>query len=115
MCCEYHTGSYREDLNNTLQEDRTMSYPKIIQGGMGFGISGWPLARAVSIAGQLGTVTLVGADIFLARNLQKGDLFGDFRRALAHFPFPHIAKRVLKAFYVESQFPQIHATSVAVR
>src|SRR3990167_3643986 len=78
-----------------------MSYPKIIQGGMGFSISGPPLARAVSIAGQLGTVTFVGADICLARNLQKGDLFGDFRRALAHFPFPHIAKRVLKAFYVE--------------
>ncbi len=83
-----------------------MSYPKIIQGGMGFGISGWPLARAVSTAGQLGTVTLVGADIFLARNLQKGDLLGDFRRALAHFPFPHIAERVLKAFYVKGGIPE---------
>ena len=31
--------------------------PQIIQGGMGVGISGWPLARAVAQAGQLGVVS----------------------------------------------------------
>lgn len=83
-----------------------MTYPKIIQGGMGFGISGWPLARAVSECGQLGTVTLVGAEIFLQRILQRGDPGGHFRRALANFPFPHIAKSVLDAFYEKGGIPK---------
>ena len=31
--------------------------PGIIQGGMGIGVSGWRLARAVSSHGQLGVVS----------------------------------------------------------
>jgi NAD(P)H-dependent flavin oxidoreductase YrpB (nitropropane dioxygenase family) len=32
-----------------------MPHPIIIQGGLGLAISGWPLARAVSRLGQLGS------------------------------------------------------------
>jgi len=80
---------------------KTNSNPKIIQGGMGFAISTWRLARAVSMLGQRGTVSGVALEIVLAEGLRKGDPGGHFRRALSHFPFPKVAEKVLKAFYVE--------------
>lgn len=75
--------------------------PQIIQGGMGVGVSGWPLARAVSRAGQLGVVSGTALDAVLARRLQLGDPGGDVRRALAAFPAPELASAVLDRFYVE--------------
>ena len=75
--------------------------PKIIQGGMGVNISSWPLARTVSMLLQQGTVSGTGLERVMARMLQSGDPGGYFRRALSHFPFPHIAKKVLDTFYVE--------------
>ena len=44
--------------------------PKIIQGGMGVGVSSWRLARAVSALGQLGVVSGTALDQVLARRLQ---------------------------------------------
>lgn len=78
-----------------------ISIPKIIQGGMGIGVSNWRLAKAVSRLGQLGVVSGTALDQVLARRLQDGDLTGDVRRALASFPFPEMAQRVLDAFFVE--------------
>lgn len=77
-----------------------MSLPNIIQGGMGVAVSNWRLARAVSQLGQLGVVsgTLIG--VVLARRLQLGDPGGHMRRALAHFPIPAMAERVLRNFFV---------------
>lgn len=74
--------------------------PTIIQGGMGVGVSGWRLARAVAAAGQLGVVSGVGLDILLARRLQLGDPDGHLRRALAHFPVPSAAEEILARYYV---------------
>ena len=51
--------------------------PKIIQGGMGVGVSNWRLAQAVSKLGQLGIVSGTGLDQVLARRLQDGDLGGE--------------------------------------
>jgi len=70
--------------------------PDIIQGGMGVYISNPLLANTVSSNGALGTVSGV-----LARILGKGDVGGHYRRALSHFPFPHISKQVIDAFYIE--------------
>jgi len=78
-----------------------MFYPKIIQGGMGVGVSNWVLARAVSIAGQLGVVSGTALDVVLTRRLQSGDPDGHVRRALDHFPFPEIARRVWDQYFVE--------------
>jgi len=78
-----------------------MFYPKIIQGGMGVGVSNWVLARAVSIAGQLGVVSGTALDVVLTRRLQLGDPEGHVRRALDHFPFPEIARRVWDQYFVE--------------
>lgn len=74
--------------------------PPIIQGGMGVGVSGWRLARAVSQRGQLGVVSGTALDLLLTRQLQLGDLGGDLRRALAAFPYPEVAQRILDRYYI---------------
>ena len=74
--------------------------PKIIQGGMGVGVSNWRLAQSVSKLGQLGVVSGTGLDQTLARRLQDGDPGGHIRRALQHFPFPEVAKRIQDALFV---------------
>jgi nitronate monooxygenase len=80
--------------------------PKIIQGGMGFGISDWRLASAVSQLGQLGLVSGTALDQMLARKLQEGDPGGCVRRALAHFPFPRMVQRVLDSFFIPDGLPE---------
>ncbi|GGQ17575.1 nitronate monooxygenase [Streptosporangium pseudovulgare] len=74
--------------------------PVLIQGGMGVAVSGWRLARAVARTGQLGVVSGTALDITLARRLQRGDPGGHLRRALARFPVPAIAERVLSRYFV---------------
>lgn len=77
-----------------------MSQPLIIQGGMGAGVSDWRLARAVSLAGQLGVVSGTAVACILARRLQIGDLDGRMRHALEHFPIPGIVERILAEYYI---------------
>src|SRR5512140_501794 len=77
-----------------------MSQPKIIQGGMGVGVSGWPLARGIALAGQLGVVSGTALAVVLARRLQLGDPGGELRHALSRFPFADMAGRVLSSFFV---------------
>jgi nitronate monooxygenase len=77
-----------------------MSQPKIIQGGMGVAVSGWQLARAVSMLGQLGVVSGTGLAIVLSRGLQVGDPSGKLRFALQHFPLPAIAERILEQHFI---------------
>jgi nitronate monooxygenase len=74
--------------------------PTIIQGGMGVGVSNWRLANAVSSTGQLGVVSGTALDQILARRLQDGDSGGHMRRAIAAFPFPAMAERVLGRFFI---------------
>lgn len=79
--------------------------PPIIQGGMGIGISGWRLARAVSLRGQLGVVSGVAADTLLVRGLQAGDPDGHLRRAIRAFPIPGIADELLARYLCEGGLP----------
>ena len=74
--------------------------PIVIQGGMGVAVSGWQLARAVSLTGQLGVVSGTAIDTVLARRLQMGDAGGHLRRALRVFPYPAMAKRILDRYYL---------------
>lgn len=62
---------------------------------MGVGVSGWRLAGAVSAAGGLGVVSGVALDVTVARRLQDGDRSGRLRAALAAFPVPEVADRIL--------------------
>lgn len=73
--------------------------PLVIQGGMGVGISGWPLAREVALTGNLGVVSGAGLDVVHSRRLQDGDPGGHLRRAYARFPIPGVAERVLARWY----------------
>jgi nitronate monooxygenase len=77
-----------------------MQEPKIVQGGMGVGVSNWRLANAVSKLGQLGVVSGTVLDTVLARRLQLGDLAGHMRRALDAFPIPGMAQRVLERYFI---------------
>jgi NAD(P)H-dependent flavin oxidoreductase YrpB (nitropropane dioxygenase family) len=78
-----------------------MNFPKIIQGGMGAGVSHWLLARKVSMAGHLGVVSGTALDAVMVRRLQDGDLSGDMRRALAAFPDQELAKAILNDYFIE--------------
>ncbi|MDC7224847.1 MAG: nitronate monooxygenase [Spirochaetales bacterium] len=77
-----------------------MELPEIIQGGMGIGVSGWELAREVSLSGQLGVVSGTALDVMIARKLQGGDRGGHLRRALASFPDRDMAARVVDRYFV---------------
>lgn len=73
--------------------------PRVIQGGMGIAVSSWRLASAVARTGQLGVVSGTALDLVLARRLQDGDHDGAVRRALAAFPVPAFAHRVLRRYF----------------
>nr|WP_255621951.1 nitronate monooxygenase [Tessaracoccus sp. OS52] len=68
---------------------------------MGVAVSSWQLARQVSLAGELGVVSGTALDGVLARVLQDGDPGGHRRRALAHFPSPAMAQRVLDKYFID--------------
>lgn len=74
--------------------------PQVIQGGMGIGVSGWKLARAVSLAGQLGVVSGTCLDTMMVRRLQDGDSDGAMRRALEAFPLRESAALVLRRYFI---------------
>ena len=73
--------------------------PKIIQGGIGVGVSNWRLAQAVSKQGQLGVVSGTALDQVLVRRLADGDAGGHMRRGFDAFPFPEMAKRIWNVYF----------------
>ena len=75
--------------------------PLIIQGGMGAAVSDWRLARAVSVAGQLGVISGTAIDAIVVRRLQMGDPGGHIRRALAAFPIPDVAQRIIDRYFID--------------
>jgi nitronate monooxygenase len=82
-----------------------MQFPKIIQGGMGVGVSNWRLANAVSKLGQLGVVSGTALDQLFVRRLADGDEGGYMRRGLDAFPFPEMAKRIWQEYFVPGGKP----------
>ncbi|MBX3384132.1 MAG: nitronate monooxygenase [Phycisphaeraceae bacterium] len=84
---------------------RQCQHPVVIQGGMGVGVSDWRLARAVSQLGQLGVVSGTALDVILPRRLEMGDPGGHVRRALAHFPIPDVAQRILSRYFSPNPKP----------
>ena len=85
---------------------KTLPLPKVIQGGMGAGVSGWKLARAVSKAGQLGVVAGTALDLIMTRLLQLGDPGGHIQRALKHFPLPEVSQRILDHYFLSEGKPR---------
>jgi nitronate monooxygenase len=75
-------------------------YPVIIQGGMGAGVSNWRLAKTVPRLGQLEVVSGTALDQILIRRLQDGDPGGHMRRGLDAFPFPYMAERIWRRYFI---------------
>jgi nitronate monooxygenase len=82
-----------------------VQFPKIIQGGMGVGVSNWRLANAVSKLGQLGVVSGTALDSLFVRRLADGDPGGHMRRGLDAFPFPEMANRIWEEYYIPGGKP----------
>jgi nitronate monooxygenase len=82
-----------------------IQFPKIIQGGMGVGVSNWRLANAVSKLGQLGVVSGTALDSLFVRRLADGDEGGNMRRGLEAFPFPDMARRIWQEYFVPGGKP----------
>lgn len=82
-----------------------IQFPRIIQGGMGVGVSNWRLAQAISRTGQLGVVSGTALDQVLVRRLADGDQGGHMRRGLNAFPFPEIARRIWQDYFVPGGKP----------
>ncbi|MFI5336769.1 MAG: nitronate monooxygenase, partial [Opitutales bacterium] len=72
---------------------------------MGVAVSGWRLARAVSLTGQLGVVSGTLLAVVQSRKLQQGDPGGHLRRAFDHFPLPAVAERIWRDYYVPGGVP----------
>lgn len=72
---------------------------------MGIGVSSWPLARAVSMRGQLGVVSGAGTETTMVRRLQDGDPGGHLRRSIARFPLPEVANDVLRRYFLPEGRP----------
>ncbi len=81
--------------------------PELIQGGMGIGISGWQLARAVAEEGEragrsvLGVVSGIGLATTMVLRLRKGD--ANARNALEAFPVPEIAEEVIDRHWLNNR------------
>jgi nitronate monooxygenase len=82
-----------------------LQFPRIIQGGMGVGVSNWRLANAVARLGQLGVVSGTALDSLFVRRLADGDKDGCLRRGLDAFPFPDMAKRIWQDYFVAGGKP----------
>ncbi|MBP9728139.1 MAG: nitronate monooxygenase [Candidatus Moranbacteria bacterium] len=79
------------------------TWPRIIQGGMGIGVSNWRLAQAVSLTGQIGTVSLVAGPHLMARRLQLGDV--NMLRPLQAFPVPEVAEQIRSKYWLREKTP----------
>ncbi|PIX90265.1 MAG: 2-nitropropane dioxygenase [Candidatus Moranbacteria bacterium CG_4_10_14_3_um_filter_45_9] len=90
--------------NSLLTKEFFMNaWPQIIQGGMGIGVSHWRLARAVSLTGHIGTVSLVAVPHLLARRLQLGD--ATVLRALEAFPVQEVSDRLYEKYWKKEKTP----------
>lgn len=79
--------------------------PWLIQGGMGIAISGWPLARAVASAGQLGVVSGTSIDNVFVRRLQDDGVDDALQRVFDRFPLPSVVEHVVARYGARRRKP----------
>ena len=65
---------------------------------MGIAISGWPLARAVSSAGQLGVVSGTAIDNVFVRRLQDNGIDDELQMALDLFPAQRVVEDIVAKY-----------------
>ncbi len=79
--------------------------PRLIQGGMGIGVSSWRLAQEVARHGYLGVVSGTALDSMMVRRLQDGDPGGHVRRVMAGFPVAAMVDAILASYYLPNGRP----------
>jgi NAD(P)H-dependent flavin oxidoreductase YrpB (nitropropane dioxygenase family) len=67
---------------------------------MGVAVSNWKLAKEVAKKGKVGVVSGTAIDAVMARRLQLGDPGGHIGRAMSHFPWPDMVKRIWDRYFV---------------
>lgn len=72
---------------------------RIIQGGMGIGVSSWRLARAVAVAGEIGVISGTGIDTVVVRELQDGDPNGRLH-ALRDYPDVDVVRHLTERYFI---------------
>lgn len=97
----FHSYQYVEtwEVHISANPKDGSKLPTIIQGGMGVGVSGWRLARAVSQLGEMGVVSGTGLNSVMVRRLQMGDPGGHVRRALEVFFDQRISDKILDSYF----------------
>src|SRR5690554_6709722 len=73
---------------------------RIIQGGMGIGVSSWRLARAVALNGEIAVDCATSIDTVVVRELKVRDR-SHRRRVLAEYPDQEIVRHLVNQYYVE--------------
>ncbi len=93
-------GDGKEQVNSVINTStqNVKGTPWLIQGGMGIAVSGWPLARAVAQAGQLGMVSGTAIDSVFVRRLQDQGVDESLRSVLDAFPLPAFVNDVVEQF-----------------
>ena len=66
---------------------------------MGVAVSGWRLARAVAMTGNLGVVSGTMLDTVMVRRLQDGDPDGSVREAISHFPSLEVGDEIIRRYF----------------
>ncbi|MFA5855975.1 MAG: nitronate monooxygenase [Candidatus Pacearchaeota archaeon] len=74
---------------------------KIIQGGMGAGVSNYRLVREVCKNGGLGVVSGVALNEIMIRRLQNGDPTREIREALQLFPDKDTSDWIIDEYFIE--------------
>jgi len=83
-----------------MVEGKLDNVGKIIQGGMGAGVSGYTLANAVSSEDDaMGVVSGTALDVIMARRLQQGNT--EVRDALLEYPDKEFAQKVIDRYFVD--------------
>jgi NAD(P)H-dependent flavin oxidoreductase YrpB (nitropropane dioxygenase family) len=72
---------------------------------MGIAISGWPLARAVASAGQLGVVSGTSIDNVFVRRLQDDGVDDALQRVFDRFPLPSVVEHVVARYGARRRKP----------
>jgi NAD(P)H-dependent flavin oxidoreductase YrpB (nitropropane dioxygenase family) len=88
----------RVDMTSETGIPSPRTLPWLIQGGMGVAISGWPLARAVARAGQLGVVSGTALDTVFVRRLQDDGIDEALQEVLDRFPVQSIVRDVRQRY-----------------
>ena len=89
-------------MKNRFDRKRLLEW-RIIQAGMGAGVSDYNLARESSITGNgkvLGVVSGVALNEIMVRRLQNGDSTGKIRYALSKFPDQDTAKEIINKYFI---------------